>query len=551
MILLSTLLLSIFVTMALIPVLRRFAVRLHAMDVPDWRKVHSQPIPRTGGLAMAIGAFVPALLWIHAGSFVYAYLIGSSIIVLLGLLDDMKGIDYRGKFAGQIAAALVMIFVGGIKIKTLGTLLPESMLLPGWFAIPLTLVVIVGVTNAINLADGLDGLAGGICLLSLGCLGYLAFLEGDYTFVLLAISLSGAIFGFLRFNTYPATVFMGDTGSQLLGFSVIALALNLTQGQTPLSSLLPLLIIGFPILDTATVMVERVVHRRPLFVADKNHLHHKLIGLGLFHTEAVFSIYVAQAVFVIAALIVRFHSDGLVLLVYALLSAIILGGLFLAERKKWRLTRQGIFDRVIKGRLKVLKDSLKERRVFIRGAFAIVKTSLPLLLLVACLLPVSVPVYFAILCAVAAAAIALGHLVRKPWGKWPLVITLYMFIPFIIFLGETEKASWFVNVWPKLYNVSYGALALFIVLTLRWTGRREGFRTTPMDFLILFIIVVVSLLPEGYSQQNHVGAVAARTVVLFFAYEVLIGELRGDLGPIVWTTVGALFLVAMRGLLGL
>lgn len=231
MLLLSSFLLSLFITMSLIPVLSRFAGNMNVLDVPDWRKVHGRPVPRVGGLAMAIGALISALLWIKPGSFAYAYLIGASIIVMVGFLDDIKGINYRAKFAGQIAAALVLIFVGGVKITTLGNLLPESVVLPDWLAVPLTLIVIVGVTNAINLADGLDGLAGGICLISLSCLGYFAFLEGDTLIIFLAVALSGAILGFLRFNTFPATVFMGDAGSLLIGFSVIALTLNLTRGR--------------------------------------------------------------------------------------------------------------------------------------------------------------------------------------------------------------------------------------------------------------------------------------------------------------------------------
>ena len=461
-------------------------------------------------------------------SFVHAYLIGASIIVLVGFLDDIKGIDYRAKFAGQIAAALILIFVGGIKITTLGTLLPEAVVLPDWFAIPFTLLVIVGVTNAINLADGLDGLAGGICLLSLGCLGYLAFLEGDTLITLLAVSLSGAIFGFLRFNTFPAIVFMGDTGSQLIGFSVIALALNLTQGQTPLSPLLPLLVIGFPILDTATVMVERLVHRRPLFVADKNHLHHKLIGLGLFHTEAVLVIYLVQAAFVVSAFVFRFYSEWVILSLYLSLSLFLVGGLLLGERKKWRFKRQGLFDRVVKGRLK----TLRERRVFIRVSFGVVRVGLPLLLGVTCFLPGSVPVSFAIPCAIAGAAVALGHLARKPWGRWALVGTLYLFIPFIIFFAETQRGPWVVNSLAKLYNASYVFLVLCVVLTLKWTKRRKGFRLTPTDFLIVFIVLAVALLPGDYAKEYHLGPIAARIATLFFSYEVLIGELRDELGPL-------------------
>jgi len=546
MILLSTFLLSIFVTMALIPVFSRVAGKMHALDVPDWRKVHGQPIPRVGGLAMAIGAMVSALLWIQSGNFVHAYLIGVSIIVLVGLLDDIKGIDYRAKFAGQIAAALILIFVGGIKITTLGTLLPENVVLPDWFAIPFTLVVIVGVTNAINLADGLDGLAGGISLLSLACLAYLAFLEGDTLITLLAVSLSGAILGFLRFNTFPATVFMGDTGSQLIGFSVIALTLNLTQGQTPLSQVLPLLVIGFPILDTVTVMVERLVQRRPLFVADKNHLHHKLIGLGLFQTEAVLAIYVLQSAFVVSAFVFRFYSEWLILSLYLSLSLFLVGGLLLGERKKWRFKREGLFDRVIKGRLK----TLRERGVFIRLSFGFVWIGLPLLLGVTCLLPGNIPGSLAVPCAIAGGAVAFGHLIKKPWGRWVLVTILYLFIPFIVFFAETQRGPWVVNGYEKLYNTSYVFLALCVVLTLKWTKRRQGFRLTPTDFLILFMVLGVSLLPGDYAKEYHLGAIAARIATLFFSYEVLIGELRDKLGPLSWSTVAALFLVAGRSLAG-
>ena len=362
----------------------------------------------------------------------------------------------------------------------------------------------------------------------------------------LPLSLSGAIFGFLRFNTYPATVFMGDTGSQLIGFSVIALALNLTQGQTPLSPLLPLLIIGFPVLDTVTVMVERLVHRRPLFAADKNHLHHKLIGLGFFHTEAVLVIYMVQAAFVVSALVFRFYSEGVILSLYLSLSLLFVGGLLLGERKKWRFKRQGLFDRVVKGRLK----TLRERKVFIRVPFDVVNVGLPLLLGVTCLLPRSIPGSFGIACAIAGGIVVLGYLSRKPWGRGGLVATLYLFIPFIVFFAEAQKEPWVVNSWAKLYNASYVFLALCVLLTLKWTKRRTGFRLTPTDFLILFMVLGVSLLPGDYAKEYHLGAIAAKIATLFFSYEVLIGELRDKLGPFAWSTAGALFLVAARSLVG-
>jgi UDP-GlcNAc:undecaprenyl-phosphate GlcNAc-1-phosphate transferase len=172
MLLLSTLLLALFITIALIPVSRKLAIRMNGIDIPNERKVHPYPIPKSGGIAMALGAMISVLIWAHGDQLVKAVLMGTGIVVLFGLIDDFRGLGYKPKFAGQITAAMIFILYGGIKIKSLGMLLPDDMLLPDWLAFPLTLIVIVGVTNAINLSDGLDGLAGGISLLSFICIGY-------------------------------------------------------------------------------------------------------------------------------------------------------------------------------------------------------------------------------------------------------------------------------------------------------------------------------------------------------------------------------------------
>jgi UDP-GlcNAc:undecaprenyl-phosphate GlcNAc-1-phosphate transferase len=233
MIFFSTLFISMFITIVLIPIFKDLAVKVNVMDVPNDRKVHSYPMPKSGGIAMALGAFVPVLLWAPGGEFVRAVLIGAAIVILFGLIDDVRDLEWKTKLAGQCAAALVVILYGGVKIKSLGMLLPDDVFLPDWFAIPFTLIAIVGVTNAINLSDGLDGLAGGVSLLSFICIGYLAHCRGNIVIALLSVAILGAIFGFLRFNTYPATLFMGDAGSQLLGFLAVTLSLALTQGNTP------------------------------------------------------------------------------------------------------------------------------------------------------------------------------------------------------------------------------------------------------------------------------------------------------------------------------
>ena len=233
-----------FTTIVLIPILSSVAVKLNVMDMPDERKVHTFPIPKVGGIAMALSVVIPILLWAPVNNLIRSVTLASWVIVVFGIIDDYKNINYKVKFAAQIAAAVIVVFYGDLRIHTLGGMLSPGMELPGIVSIPLTLLVIVGVTNAINLSDGLDGLAGGICLLSFICLGYLSYRQGYQDPIILSVAIIGAIIGFLRYNTYPASVFMGDTGSQLLGFLFITLSLGLTQNGSNLNPFLPLVFNG-------------------------------------------------------------------------------------------------------------------------------------------------------------------------------------------------------------------------------------------------------------------------------------------------------------------
>lgn len=547
MIYLSALLLSLFVTISLVPLLIRFAGRVKAIDMPGERKVHSAPIPRIGGIAIAVGVFVSMLIWISEDNFLRAYTIGAAIIVLFGIIDDLKGLSYKVKFSGQIAAALVVVLYGGLNITKLGTLLPDNTLLPLWVSIPFTVIVIVGITNAVNLADGLDGLAGGICLLSFCCIGYLAFLEGETTIALLSLSLIGAIFGFLRFNTYPASLFMGDTGSQFLGFSLVTASVALTQGDTALSPVLPLIIFGFPVLDTATVMLKRIAEGRSPFSADKQHLHHRLLDLGLWHTEAVFIIYIIQALFVAAAFIFRFYSEWMLFIAYGLFANLIILAIFIAGMTGFSLQRHSIFDTIVKGRLK----AIKEKGIFITIFFKIIVFGIPLLMFATCFLPRSIPASISIFSSVLMAVILVVWFLKKNWLRRALALSLYLLIPIVVYLSSGpvrlfEEYHYIMT----FYNASFIVLIFFVVLTLRFTRRRRGFKATTMDFLIFFIALIAPYIAGAYTEYKEIGGIAAKTIMLFFSYEVLIGELRDKLHWLTFATVCSLIVITVRGFLG-
>jgi UDP-GlcNAc:undecaprenyl-phosphate GlcNAc-1-phosphate transferase len=545
MIFLSSLMLSLFITLVLIPILKGYAVRMDCVDVPCERKVHCLPMPKVGGIAMAIGALIPVILWLPTDRFVNSLLIGSGIIVAFGFIDDMRELGYKAKLSGQLAAALIVIFYGGLSIRCIGTCLPENVLLPIWVAAPLTLMAIIGVTNAINLSDGLDGLAGGIAILSFLCIAYLAYRAGNITLALLAVSVIGAIFGFLRYNTYPAVIFMGDAGSQLLGFLAVCLSIYLTQGNTPLGRFFPLLLLAFPIIDTLTVMLERISKGKSPFVADKNHFHHKLMRLGFFHNEAVFFIYIIQAIIVSAAFYFRFYTEWFQLGLFLVLTTIIVAFFQWTDNRNWKLKRGDFLDVVVKGRLRVLK----EKHFVIKISFKSMEYLLPLLLITTCLLARDVPVYFG----TGSALLLLVMLVvrwRQPqWIPLCLRIVLYLVIPFSVYLVDQNAGHFISTLSLRAYNFTFAAAVALVILTLKFTRRRKGFKATPMDFLVLFIALIVPNLPDPDIQYLSMGTIAAKIIVLLFGYEVMIGELRGELKRQTYLAIVALAVLAGQSLL--
>jgi UDP-GlcNAc:undecaprenyl-phosphate GlcNAc-1-phosphate transferase len=530
--------------MTLIPIFKNYAVRLHTIDVPNYRSVHTHPKPKIGGLAMAAGVLIPVLLWAPSSHFIQSLLIGSAIIVLFGFIDDQRDLSYTSKFAGQILAALVVIIYGGLKIKSLGMILPAGIQLPDRFAIPLTLIVIVGVTNAMNLSDGLDGLAGGISLLCFICIGLLAYQSGNFVIAVFSVAVIGAIFAFLRFNTHPAIIFMGDAGSLLLGFLAITLAVRLTQDGSPVSPLFPLLLFGVPVLDTVSVVLERLFEGRSPFVADKKHLHHKLINLGLFHTEAVFTIYILQAFLVTAAFIFRFYSEWFLFIFYLLFSGTILFWLSITAQSGWQFNRHDLVLGFISDKLSVLK----EKTVFIKISYWAVLMGLPSLVLFTCLLPARIPAPFHVISFCLACIILLIMLFKTGWMEKTLRLTMYFLVPLLVYQSHVKMVAWLSVEFIRIYNVSFLVLVFFVIWMLKLTRRQNGFKTTPTDFLILFIALIVPNLPDAHIQSYQMGLFAAKIIALLFSYEVLVGELRGELHGFALTIIAALLVVWVRGL---
>ena len=327
--------LSTLISVLLMPVLIKSAKHLGMLDEPDERKVHTQAIPRCGGLGLSFATLIAILILAPFDQPYSSLLVGGAIIVFFGILDDIFNLNYKWKFFGQFIAVIFVLYQG-IYLRCLPfSGLDDASL---WIAYPLSFIFVVGVTNAVNLSDGLDGLAAGIMLMTLASVAFFADFVGGKDLALVALALIGGILGFLRFNSHPAVVFMGDTGSQFIGFMAAFLCIYLVENvYVTLNPALPLMLLGLPVLDTLMVMSQRIYLGKSPFSPDKRHIHHRLLALGFSHAEAVSCIYALQSVFLLAAFLLRYQSDFAVLGVYLLICATILTLFVVAQRLGWRL----------------------------------------------------------------------------------------------------------------------------------------------------------------------------------------------------------------------
>lgn len=290
-----------FISLLLTPLVKRFARWIGATDQPNHRKVHKKPMARLGGLSIYI-AFLAGLLILQPESGYLPYiLIGGFIIIVTGFLDDLYELSAKWKLVGQILAAVTVV-IGGVQLEFIN--LPfDGRLELGWLSIPITLLWIIGITNAINLIDGLDGLAAGVSSIVLTTISALAIVQGDIFIVALGIALLGGTLGFLVHNFHPAKIFMGDTGALFLGFMIGVISLLGFKNVTIFSLVVPVIILAVPISDTLFAIIRRLVNKQPLSAADKSHLHHCLLRLGYSHRQTVLIIYAISAFFGLAAVL--------------------------------------------------------------------------------------------------------------------------------------------------------------------------------------------------------------------------------------------------------
>jgi len=534
MLLFSSFILALAITVALIPPLMKGAVRLAIVDVPDERKVHVGAVPRVGGIAMVIGAIVPMLLWVPMGQMLSGLLMALAVLLVFGAWDDSQNLDYRFKFLGQILAALIVVYVGGIKIAVFPFAGFDPV--PAFVSIPVTLVFLIGITNAVNLSDGLDGLAAGIAFLSLCGVALLAYLADAPDIVLMCFAVAGVVFGFLRYNTFPARVFMGDTGSQFLGFVIAVLAVALTQNvNTALNPLLPLFLVGLPVIDTLLVMYTRVRAGRSPFSPDKNHIHHQLLAVGMEHYEAVSFIYVTQILFVICAILLRYESDLMAGAVYLLLSGSVVILMRFVSGHDWKSKRAYVTEFVAR----------VDRRQGIGGAATqVIGCGLAAYLLFGALVPAQVSMDLV----VSAAALFVLLLARLIWSQQlrfiPLRLLIFPAIAFVVYLLHYDIHA--ASILPSALRLGLlAALIVAMLLAVRYS-RKDVFQTTPTDILVIALIGGVGVLYEHGIVETELAPMVVELVLLFYAAELTMRQMQGAGNCFTLGVLGGLALLSAR-----
>jgi UDP-GlcNAc:undecaprenyl-phosphate/decaprenyl-phosphate GlcNAc-1-phosphate transferase len=274
---------SFFLAISVLPKLVHIAKKIGLVDHPTQRKIHTNPCPLVGGIGMVISATFAALLFVPLTG-LRGFFSGLALLLLVGFLDDFKELGHKEKFLAQIAASLLLIYFSNVVLLSFGDLLGlGDLVIPyTWLAWMLTVFCVVGVINAVNLIDGLDGLAGGITFVAFMTFCAHASFAGNTIFFLLNLAFAGAVLGFLRFNWHPAKLFMGDAGSLCLGFTLTFMAVSMSQGPEPIiKPVTALLILALPIIDTLTLMSQRIFHGKNPFKADRHHIHHIFIRYGM------------------------------------------------------------------------------------------------------------------------------------------------------------------------------------------------------------------------------------------------------------------------------
>jgi len=513
----SNFLIAMFAAIVLIPPLTFIFNKYQIYDIPSDRKVHTVPIPRVGGIAIVLATILPLFIWLNWDYGLLGLLSGILILFVVGIFDDIKDISYKIKFVGQIVAILLVFILGFIQTEQ--AYYVSQVNLPNIAVLLLYLFFFLGVTNAINLSDGLDGLAGGLSLLSFSIIALLAYESHNLEILIIALAVMGAVFGFLRFNSYPAKIFMGDTGSLFLGFLLGLLGVALTYNEnSAYAKALPILLVGLPMVDTLLVILVRLSKKQSPFSADRNHTHHRLLDKGLKHYQSVLLIYFIQSIYVLSAYFLRYQLEANILLAFFVISTFAL----IVILAPWRIVLEaGVVNFV---RTNVIAKLYSLVRKYHDELFWLLSVILILFCLMASIvtsqLENDLRVLFLIIFLTGSVLFVLRK--NKPFNALERVI-IHVMIVLSIYISIKNN----IEGGRYLYQIQLMAIAICFLFAsiLIFSKSMKKFSGSPMDYLLIAIALVVPNLPGSPVANPVLGYLAAKLIVLFYCVEFVLFNL--------------------------
>jgi len=499
-------LLALVFAILLTPFSMHLARKLGAVDTPNERSVHVQATPRLGGVGIGISLVATISFYIPLDQFNSGFLVGLLIIFLTGLLDDVKSISHRLKFLGEILAVVAFISISGSELTGVGNLFGLGDINFGPLSFIITIICMVGLINAMNLSDGLDGLAGGLAVIAALFFALLAYKTGQGDSLLIALAVAGSLIGFLMYNSFPARLFMGDVGSLMIGYTCAVLAVQLTHAGDGLA-IQPIsiaLILAVPLLDTLIVMSKRIGQGGSPFLPDNTHMHHRLLGLGLSQNQSVSVLYALMFLYGFIALS-GWHLEAYWKFYGALLlTALIYRAVTRLRDNPWRLVSIMF---AWSASLERLEQRQHER---LTGLWVNLRRGLPNLILAFFLLPMFfldgvlgwevwlLPLVFS----------ALLYLFSNHNARIVGLLhgLLYLIILTLFFVYQTSLPSlwWHTYYWPVLLCVSM----LWIVLSLFVGHMRRLLSLHSLEVLLIMIswLGVFVLMPMLNANASDVEA---------------------------------------------
>ena len=529
---------ALFLTLAIIPLLIKFSNKLRLIDAPvGGRKLHSEAMPRVGGLGIVLAASLTMLFLMPLHGKFTGLLPGCVIIVFFGLLDDLVELNYKWKIFGQSLAALVAM-AGGVVLFELPFFGMEVSY--PWISYPLTFIFLVGVVNGVNFSDGLDGLAGGTSIMALLLILILALEAGDTSSGLIAVTFIGAVLGFLHYNTYPAKTFMGDAGSQFLGFLIACLAIIVTQENTSaFSRFLPVLILGIPILDILQVIPVRVYKNLPLPGPDNEHFHHQILKLGFRHYEVVALVYLLQAALLLSAYFLRYYPDRYIALAYCSFVLSVCGLMLIANHFNWQFRYRYRQSNRVERRNRLLRRFGWLYRYLAK----VVSAAILAFLFVSVLLIRDVGLTIGQLSLLLSLVLAVTSLLAKRYYEQLTRLSCTFASIFIGYLLAQAQLS-----VPQEYLVTgiLGFLLFFLLLSIRMT-RKDDFTLNTQDLLLLIVVISLPLLPFETLTTYSVSRVVLTAFLMLYAVEFLANVGRGSVKAVNVGSIAALGIIGVMG----